>query len=220
MTSNETLPLNSFSERITYVRKLAGVSRKYVQNNYGIHENTIKKWETCHTDKSEARVRLSTLREYLTIIEKNFGIVVTENWLFYGTDSEPFRLWLNPIYSMDCVSIDSTVELLTQEGDYFFFLNRNMEVTHINSKFHHFLPVNDVDLRKAPKHISGIIGTDNFTAFYPYFSKAIRGKKVDFDINLKPESNEYLSLSSIPGKNSNKDVIGIFNFITPDKVDS
>jgi transcriptional regulator with XRE-family HTH domain len=215
MSSIDSNTLHNFSERIAHIRKLAGVSRKYIQNNYGIHENTIKKWETSHTQQSEARVRLSTLREYLSVLEKNFGIVVTENWLFYGTDSKPFRLWLNPIYSMDCVSINSSFDLLSHKGNYFFFLNRNMEVTHINSDYKHIL--SSKDNIETPEHLSNIIGSENFTTFYPYFSKAIRGKKVDFDINFNLESNESLKISSIPGKNTNNDVVGIFNFITIEK---
>jgi hypothetical protein len=216
MSSTDSNSLHNFSERMAYIRKLAGVSRKYIQHNYGIHENTIKKWETSHTQQSEARVRLSTLREYLNVLEKNFGIVVTESWLFYGTDSKPFRLWLNPIYSMDCVSINSSFDLLLEKGNYFFFLNRNMEVTHINANYNHYFAIKENI--ETPIHLSSIIGPENFTTYYPYFSKAIRGKKVDFDINFTGDSNEFLKISSIPGKNTNNDVIGIFNFITIDKL--
>ncbi len=206
-------PVN-FSERIAYVRKLSGVSRKYIQNNYSIHENTIKKWETGHTNQGEARVRLSTLKEYLTLMEKNFGIIVTEDWLFYGTGSKPFKLWLNPLLSMDSVCIDSAIDLLSQSGYFFFFLNGNMEVTYINPKYAKHLLADPSLVISAPIPLSNIIGVENYTTYYPYFSKALRGKKVEFEfINSSSSSNIKMLISSLAAKNSNKDIIGVFSFI-------
>lgn len=204
--------LSNFSARITYVRKLAGVSRKYIQIHYKIHENTIKKWETGHTGLEEPRIKLKTLREYIGIMEKYFGIVITEDWLFYGQDSKPFRLWLNPIYSMDSIFIDSVIELLHQQGRFFFFLNRNLEVANINPEFlNYFHSLQEHNqTNNFPITLSNLIGAENYITYYPYFSKALRGKKIDFELNF---NNKNLFITAVPAKNANKNVIGVFNFI-------
>ncbi|MBN8828919.1 MAG: hypothetical protein J0H68_09450 [Sphingobacteriia bacterium] len=83
MTSREKIDLNTIGGRITFLRRLVGITRPDIEAKYGFKETTLYSYEC-----GRKPITSNGLNKCLTIF-RNEGIIVTEEWLKFGQGPDP-----------------------------------------------------------------------------------------------------------------------------------
>jgi transcriptional regulator with XRE-family HTH domain len=113
--------LNSYAERIRFVRTLTNLSREAFENKYGINRNTLKSWElgiNALTEKSAMQIADAI---------QNEGFSCSPEWLIFGRGVEP-RAFETDNKLLNSISEQSKI---IYEAEYFKKNNDNSIVTMI-----------------------------------------------------------------------------------------
>lgn len=145
--------LNSYADRVRFVRTLINLSREAFENKYGINRNTLKSWElgiNALTEKSAMQIAEAI---------KNEGFSCSPEWLIFGMGEEPRAFDTNSklLKSM------SEQSKIIYEAEYFKKNNENSIVTMVTD-------LSTLPIYQIGDYVGGIIegnilDSENFAKF-------------------------------------------------------
>jgi transcriptional regulator with XRE-family HTH domain len=195
-----------FYKRFQRLRLMIGKSRDYFERNFGFSASTLRGWES--SNSGQRSFKAENLDYYIEIYEKYLGVVVTREWLLYGTGNPPL------LKERILISSDTTVDLLLNELPFFFLIDRNMLLRRVNPFYSNILsnkPLTDIE----GKHIEDILGRKAFEDYCPVFKEALEGRvsRYPFYPIKADKENQKILINCKPALDADKEIIGIFNFI-------
>jgi hypothetical protein len=146
------------------------------------------------------------LKQYIEIYKKKYGIFVSTDWLITGNGNDPF------VSESNLVSIDTAIDLLLDEGLFFFFMDKNLIIRRVNPLFAQLLSAkNPKELNN--KQLIDVVGKDKFNSCILPSMQALNGEISTY--SLTPQYNKQVIINVVckPTLNNNNQIIGTFHFI-------
>lgn len=146
--------LNSYADRVRFVRTLTNLSREAFEGKYGINRNTLKSWElgiNALTEKSAMQIADAI---------KNEGFSCSPEWLIFGMGEEP-RAFDTNNKLLRSISEQSKI---IYEAEYFKKNNENSIVTMVTD-------FSTLPIYQLGDYVGGIIevkirNSENFEKFF------------------------------------------------------
>ncbi len=194
---------NNAAQRMLYLRKLSGISRKAFEDKFKFPTLTIKKWE--NVGIIEEIGELNSLEQYLNIYNHLLSVKVNIDWILRGIGEMPTA---SLSYNL---TVNSTINMLESNKSFFFFINQQLEVEYVNEQYSYLLssyPSSNI----LGQPLKKVIGEAKFALYSPKLSFALLGEKTQFPF-ISDFSSKNIVINSQPGVNSENKVFGVFNFI-------
>ena len=193
-----------FSLRMQELREYVSRSREFFASKFGFCARTIKKWETPTITPQYAD--LEKLSEYLELYRKYLGIIVSTDWVLYGTGESP-KLAANSM-----ISISSSSDLLLVGLPFFFSIDKDMLIQRVNPEYLNLL--SDKSLEEIEgKPLIDVLGKERYQIYSPLLQEALIGRVDRYSFKPLDESQPSIIVNCLTGKNNFQEVIGIYNFI-------
>ncbi|AIL66025.1 PAS fold protein [Rickettsiales bacterium Ac37b] len=202
----ESKILNSFGERVQYIRSLTGLSRAGFCTKIGISVHSLCSWELKRSIPS-----MKSINNFIEAV-KLIGVDCDYQWLVNGIGSLPmqeFNLTHDDLQYL---------ELLSNNATFISYVDKEEVFQYVNEKYSEVF--NTPPREIIGKKMLDLIGDQGYAVCKPYIKKVLAGEEVAFGYPWKFKEGIYrlLNFRYVPARNSSGKIKGFYSFMADGQI--